>query len=59
VLVVLVSRYAAGWILAGLGMHMGLGGMGNEEEIVAWNWKTGRFLAVSKMTHIPVDADKA
>jgi hypothetical protein len=48
VLVILVSRYAAHWVLAGLGMGVaGLGGVGNEEEIVAWNWKTGKVLAVS------------
>lgn len=52
VLLILVSRYAAHWILAGLGMNMGLAGMGNEEEIVCWNWKTGRVLAVSSYTKI-------
>lgn len=48
VLVILVSRYVAHWILAGLGMNMGLGGMGSEEEIVIWNWKTGRVCTVSR-----------
>lgn len=47
VLVIMVSRYAAQWILAGLGMNFGLQSMENEEEIVVWNWKTGRVLAVS------------
>ncbi|OCF36703.1 hypothetical protein I316_01299 [Kwoniella heveanensis BCC8398] len=45
-LLVLVSRYAPAWVLAGLGLGLGaLGGWGHEEEIVAWNWKTGRVLA--------------
>lgn len=47
VLVILVSRSAPQWILAGLGMNMGLGGLGNEEETVVWNWKTGRVIAVN------------
>jgi hypothetical protein len=42
-LVILVSRFAAHWLLAGFG---GLG-TGNDEEIVCWNWKTGKVLAVS------------
>jgi hypothetical protein len=45
VLVVLVSRYAAHWMMLGLGAQ--LAGMGNDEEIVCWNWKSGRVLAVS------------
>jgi len=44
-LVILVSRFAAHWLLAGFG---GLG-TGNDEEIVCWNWKTGRVLAVSRI----------
>ena len=43
-LVILVSRYQIHWLLAGL---QGLPPMGSEEEIVCWNWKTGRVLAVS------------
>lgn len=47
VLVVMVSRFVAHWILAGLGA--GVPGLpaGNEEELVCWNWKTGKVLAVS------------
>ncbi|EIW70779.1 hypothetical protein M231_02565 [Tremella mesenterica] len=47
-LCVLVSRSAPQWILAGLGvgMNFGAGGIsGIDEELVAWNWKTGRVLA--------------
>ncbi|WVQ99262.1 hypothetical protein IAU59_006394 [Kwoniella sp. CBS 9459] len=45
-LLVLVSRYAPAWVLAGLGLGLGaLGGWGHEEELVAWNWKTGKVLA--------------
>ncbi|WVF71624.1 hypothetical protein IAT40_006432 [Kwoniella sp. CBS 6097] len=45
-LLVLVSRYAPAWVLAGLGLGLGaLGGWGHEEEIVAWNWKTGKVLS--------------
>ena len=50
VLVILVSRAATHWILAGLGVGIGNGvqvGQGNEEEVVCWNWKTGKVLAVS------------
>lgn len=47
VLVVMVSRYMASWLLAGLGMNMPMASHGNEEEIVCWNWKTGNVLAVS------------
>ena len=47
VLVVLVSRYVVHWLLAGLGGFGGAAPFGNEEEIVCWNWKTGRVLAVS------------
>lgn len=42
-LVILVSRFAAHWLLAGFG---GVN-TGNDEEIVCWNWKTGKVLAVS------------
>lgn len=45
-LVILVSRFAAHWLLAGFG---GVG-TGNDEEIVCWNWKTGKVLAVSRST---------
>nr|XP_031857816.1 uncharacterized protein CI109_006759 [Kwoniella shandongensis]KAA5524888.1 hypothetical protein CI109_006759 [Kwoniella shandongensis] len=45
-LVVLVAKFAPPWVLAGLGLGIGaLGNLGHEEEIVAWNWKTGRVLA--------------
>ncbi|WWC89487.1 uncharacterized protein L201_004411 [Kwoniella dendrophila CBS 6074] len=44
-LVVQVSKFAPAWVLAGLGFGLGgLGGLGHEEEIVAWNWKTGKVL---------------
>lgn len=52
VLVVLVSRYVAHWLLAG--MAMGIGGLANagvEEEIVVWNWKTGQVLSVGTVQH--------
>lgn len=48
-LVILVSRFAAHWLLAGFG---GLG-TGNDEEIVCWNWKTGRVLAVRHVLELP------
>lgn len=43
-LIILVSRFAAHWLLAGLAG----GGVatGNDEEIVCWNWKTGNVMAV-------------
>lgn len=41
-LITLVSRFAANWLLGGLG---GMG-TGNDEEIVCWNWKTGHVMAV-------------
>ncbi|WVW83722.1 hypothetical protein I302_105743 [Kwoniella bestiolae CBS 10118] len=45
-LVVQVSRFAPAWVLAGLGFGIGaLGGLGHEEEMVAWNWKTGKVLS--------------
>ncbi|WWC70361.1 uncharacterized protein I206_104311 [Kwoniella pini CBS 10737] len=45
-LVIQVSRFAPAWVLAGLGFGIGaLGGLGHEEEMVAWNWKTGNVLA--------------
>ncbi|WRT66203.1 uncharacterized protein IL334_003156 [Kwoniella shivajii] len=45
-LVVQVSRYAPAWVLAGLGFGVGaLGPLGHEEELVAWNWKTGKVLS--------------
>lgn len=47
VLVISVSRYLAAWLVAGLGMGMPLASRGIEEEVVCWNWKTGRVLAVS------------
>jgi hypothetical protein len=48
-LVVLVSRFASHWILAGMGIAMaGMAAAGNEEELVAWNWKTGAVLGVSR-----------
>jgi hypothetical protein len=51
-LVILVSRFAAHWILAGMGIGVaGMAGAGNEEELVAWNWKTGQVLAVSGAIH--------
>ncbi|ORX36815.1 hypothetical protein BD324DRAFT_580515 [Kockovaella imperatae] len=44
VLVVLVCRFAAPpWILAGVGAA--LAGTTSDEEIVCWNWKTGKVLA--------------
>lgn len=48
-LVVLVSRFAPAWFLAGMGLGPlpNLLGLGHEEELVAWNWKEGRVLAVS------------
>ena len=49
VLVILVSRSATHWVLAGLGVGAGVNiGQGNEEELVCWNWKTGKVLAVSR-----------
>lgn len=51
-LVILVSRYQFNWIfmaLAGVaqpGMN-GIPNMSCEEELVCWNWKTGKVLAVS------------
>jgi hypothetical protein len=42
-LVILVSRFQIHWLLAGLA---GNGPIGSEEEIVCWNWKTGKVLAV-------------
>jgi hypothetical protein len=47
-LVILVSRFAAHWLLAGFG---GMG-TGNDEEIVCWNWKTGKVLAVSRSSFL-------
>jgi hypothetical protein len=51
-LIILVSRFASQWIFAGVNMvAQGVGGgmgRGNEEEIIAWNWKTGGVLAVSR-----------
>ncbi|KAK8864257.1 hypothetical protein IAR55_001503 [Kwoniella newhampshirensis] len=45
-LLVLVAKFAPPWVLAGLGLGVGaLGNLGHEEEIVAWNWKSGRVLA--------------
>ncbi|WVQ82207.1 hypothetical protein IAT38_004335 [Cryptococcus sp. DSM 104549] len=45
-LAVLVAKYIPHWVLDGLGIGAGmLGGMGQEEEIVIWNWKTGRVLS--------------
>jgi hypothetical protein len=52
-LVILVSRFAAHWLLAGFG---GLG-TGNDEEIVCWNWKTGKVLAVSRLHSSRISAD--
>lgn len=47
-LVILVSRYAPNWLLAGWGVPIhGFGGPTNDEELVAWNWQTGQVLAVS------------
>ena len=46
VLVILVSRYMATWFVAGLGMGMPFASNGNEEEVVCWNWKTGKVLSV-------------
>lgn len=48
VLVILVSRYIANWLMAGMpmGMPAGLAHAGNEEELVVWNWKTGNVQAV-------------
>ena len=44
---VLVSRFGAHWILAGLGFGLPPNSaMGNDEELVAWNWKTGQVLTV-------------
>lgn len=45
-LLVLVSRYSAQWIVANIGNGFNLGGEGHEEELVVWNWKTGRVIAV-------------
>lgn len=47
VLVISVSRYIAAWLMQGLGMGMPMASRGIEEEVVCWNWKTGRVLAVS------------
>ena len=48
VLVILVSRYIANWMLAGMPMALpNLAHAGNEEELVVWNWKTGNVQAVS------------
>lgn len=44
-LVVLVCRYAPTFFLQGMAVNVP--GMGHEEELVAWNWKTGQVLAVS------------
>lgn len=46
-LVVLVSHYAIHWLLQGLGAIIPAGHTGIEEEIVCWNWKTGKVVAVS------------
>jgi len=46
-LVILVSQYAIHWLLQGLGAVLPMGESGVEEQIVCWNWKTGRVLAVS------------
>ncbi|ORY32547.1 hypothetical protein BCR39DRAFT_522781 [Naematelia encephala] len=43
-LLVLVSRYNVHWFVAGMA-GLNVNSLGNEEEIVVWNWKTGRVLA--------------
>ncbi|KAL7424101.1 hypothetical protein Q5752_001686 [Cryptotrichosporon argae] len=46
-LVVLVSRFEMHWIVAGfnmIGAGMAPAPGNSEEEVVAWNWKTGRVL---------------
>lgn len=53
ILVVLVSRYIANWVLAGIPMALpGLAHSKNEEELVVWNWKTGNVQAV-RQKHPP------
>jgi hypothetical protein len=46
-LVVLVSHFATQWLLQGLGAILPVGESNIEEEIVCWNWKTGKVMAVS------------
>lgn len=52
-LAVLVAKYIPIWILDALNIDPEvLGHRTQEEEIVVWNWKTGRVLSVSSLFNI-------